>query len=57
MAPGVGGGGRKDNRYSHCFIFTIIIFHVLYNIIFVLDLIKRLHLLENKHVWTLIGWK
>jgi len=28
MAPGVRGGGRKDNRYSHCFIFTIIIFHV-----------------------------
>ncbi|XP_029341656.1 histone deacetylase Rpd3-like isoform X1 [Acyrthosiphon pisum] len=28
MAPRVGDGGRKDNRYSHCFIFPIIIFHV-----------------------------
>jgi len=28
MAPRVRGGGRKDNRYSYCFISTIKIFHV-----------------------------
>lgn len=26
-------------------------------VIFVLDLIKVSHLLENKHVWIQIGWK
>lgn len=30
MAPGVGGGGRKDNRYKNNFIATFLLFNEIF---------------------------
>lgn len=61
MAPGVGGGGRKDNRYV-----TILFILFKYNYLLILCIIfyfyglglsKQWRPLENKHVWIQVGWK
>lgn len=56
MAPGVGGGGRKDNRLAIVTI-LILLYPRINDLHDILDPIKQPRLPENKHVWILIGWK